>query len=282
MEFNTNTKLLRLLGFVCLMVLLTIKASWSTALGDVFSNMPGADWEAVRSAATAQAASQPYYKSNAVESVVYEGYFRANDNTAQLAVFSDDGADVYIDGTQVYSGKGTGQALPNLDQSLHQVGFTFDPDQVYKIKVDYGNLVLTGDTDIDGITLFCYGGGGQITHVVDSIDHDPAEQPEIMSGAINDEDHTIVLYAKIDEAKAGVTVHFEVVDDSPSTTPASLSVMQATTDAEGIAQTVLKSSNTGEENHNVIVKAYIQDDKSDLKETTVTLLLPDIEYQVDP
>lgn len=266
------------LAFICCISYIQGRAAWSAPLDDVFSNMPGADWEAVRDAATAQAASQPYYKSNAVEELTYEGYFKASNNTAKLAVFSDDGADVYIDGTKVYSGKGTGQPLPELSKSLHQVSYTFDPARAYRIKIDYSNLVLIGNTDIDGITLFCYEGGGEMTNVVSSLSPATGTEAEIMSGAINDEDHTIVLYAKIDEAKAGVTVHFEVIDNSPASTPASLSLLQATTDADGIAQTVLTSSNTGEDGYSATVKAYVQNNKSDTKEAIITLLLPDIEY----
>ena len=110
----------------------------------------------------------------------------------------------------------------------------------------------------------------------------PAEgvAAEIMSGAVDDEDHTIVLFAKISEATAGVSVNFEVEDNSPSTTKASLSAATAITDAEGIAQIVLKSSNTDGEDQSVKVKAWILTDKSDVKEVTVALLQPGIEYFV--
>ena len=158
--FSSN--LSRLFLLLCLFGLGANGAFASQPLSSVFSNMPGADWQAVKDSAASQAAGAPFYKSNAVENMVFEGCFKPSDNTTKLAIFSDDGVDVYINGSKVHSKKGTGQHLPAIDQSLHQIGGSFDPTRSYRIKIDYSNTGLTSDTDIDGITLFCFGGGGNI------------------------------------------------------------------------------------------------------------------------
>ena len=87
-------------------------------LGNAFKNMPGSDWAAVQQEAQTETTSQPTYKSNTVENVTFSGYFLATDATASLAILSDDGADVYINGQKVLSGYQNGQALPDLPHSL--------------------------------------------------------------------------------------------------------------------------------------------------------------------
>ena len=135
-------------------------------LGNAFKNMPGSDWAAVQQEAQTETTSQPTYKSNTVENVTFSGYFLATDATASLAILSDDGADVYINGQKVLSGYQNGQALPDLPHSLSQINYTFDPTHIYSIKIVYSNVFLTGPTDIDGVTLFCYNGGGVMAPVI--------------------------------------------------------------------------------------------------------------------
>jgi len=141
----------------------------SQPLSNCFKNQTGFDWPAVQQTALTQTTTQPVYKSNAEENITFSGYFQANDATARLGILSDDGADVFIDGQKVQSGYQVGQALPNLATSLHQLSFTSDPTHVapdpshiYFIQIVYSNTYLSGLTDIDGVTLFCYGGGGSI------------------------------------------------------------------------------------------------------------------------
>ena len=128
---------------------------------------PGSGWDAVQAAAAAEAVSPnpnanppinggyPTYRSTQLESKVFEGDFTPNINQTKLAIHSDDGADVYIDGNMVLSGKGHGQALERLDQSLYQLP-NLNAGQTYHIKIDYQNSWYLGDGDIDGVTLFAY------------------------------------------------------------------------------------------------------------------------------
>lgn len=132
------------------------------SLSVAFLNTPGSDWPAVYALAQGQTTTQPRYKSNAVENVTFSGYFQATDATAQVALLSDDGADLFIDGVKVHSGYQSNQALPDLNNSLYPISYTFDPKHVYFIKIVYSNTILVDMTDVDGVTLFCYGGGGSI------------------------------------------------------------------------------------------------------------------------
>ena len=82
-----------------------------------------------------------------------------------IAAFSDDGVDVWVtdltadtDAVRALNYKGTGQSLPNLKQSLHDLDYTFEPDHTYELTVDYLNTLYTGEGDIDGAQLIAYGG----------------------------------------------------------------------------------------------------------------------------
>ena len=92
----------------------------------------------------------PYHHS-------FEGDFTPDADSTKLAIFSDDGCDVTIDGSKVWSAQNQGQALPDLNQSLHKISFTLIAGRSYHIRVDYSNTIYTGDLDIDGATLFAYG-----------------------------------------------------------------------------------------------------------------------------
>lgn len=86
----------------------------------------------------------------------FEGNFSPRNNTTRIAIFSDDGCDVYIDGENVHQGKGRGQALPNLTQSLHKIDYSFKSGKIYRIRVEYSNTHYLGAADVDGATLFAY------------------------------------------------------------------------------------------------------------------------------
>lgn len=140
-------------------------------LGRVFWNLPNADWEQVREKAEETASSsRPYYKSNRENSqpIIFEGYFRPSSNTTRLAVHSDDGVTIQVDDTAVLSEMDKGQALPNIDQSLHEIkpaGSTvWQSDRDYHIKIFYKNIKLTGPNDIDGVTLMAFNGGGVVSN----------------------------------------------------------------------------------------------------------------------
>ena len=88
------------------------------------------------------------------EEKTYQGTYKPEDNV-KLAIFSDDGCTVTIDGAVVWSKKGSGQALPDINNSLRGLG-SLRGGQTYNIKVEYSNTVYTGQGDIDGVTLFVY------------------------------------------------------------------------------------------------------------------------------
>ncbi len=60
--------------------------------------------------------------------------------------------------TEVLHYKGTGQALPNLGQSIKEIQYTFELGHNYSITVDYLNTLYTGGGDVDGAMLIAYGG----------------------------------------------------------------------------------------------------------------------------
>ena len=92
------------------------------------------------------------------ETETFEGSYTPNADV-RLAIFSDDGCNVAINGQSVWSAENQGQSLANLSQSLHIVGNTLYAGQTYQIKVDYSNTVYKGNLDVDGVTLFAFGAG---------------------------------------------------------------------------------------------------------------------------
>lgn len=92
--------------------------------------------------------------------LTFTGYIQPNTN-AKLAILSDDGCNVVINSQNVLARKGVGQHLPNLTQSLHFIDYTFTAGQVYQVTVEYSNTAYN-TPDFDGLTLFCYEGGGSI------------------------------------------------------------------------------------------------------------------------
>ena len=76
-----------------------------------------------------------------------------------LAVFSDDGCDVVIDGETVHSRYKIGQALPRMKQSFHPLPILLQPGKEVHVEVKYSNtrfLINDIRPDIDGCTLFLY------------------------------------------------------------------------------------------------------------------------------
>ncbi len=139
-------------------------------LSQVLDNREGMPFSLVQLEARDQAASLgpkhrnipaflPYYVS-------FEGQFIPAANTTRLAIFSDDGADVYLDGVKVHGGLGLGQHLPNLQQSLHPIDEELVAGHSYTVRVDYFNGWYYGTTDADGATLFAYTTDGNDTRPV--------------------------------------------------------------------------------------------------------------------
>ena len=140
------------------------------SLGRAFKNMPGSTWAAVQQEAQSKIASRPHKgKSNAAEKMAFAGYFQAEAVGTHLALFSDGSADVYIDGRKVHSGYQNSRALPDLPHSLSPINYTFNPTHIYFIKIICPHTILTSSADIDGVTLFCYGDGGNLINLNASI-----------------------------------------------------------------------------------------------------------------
>lgn len=139
--------------------LLTTPVSAQT-LPTILLDMGTANEAAVRAEASSQAASEPRYRSRAAGELTYfTGPFVPDSADTKLAIFSDDGCTVKIDGNAVHSRSGQGQHLPDLNQSFHVIDFTFEAGRTYTLMVEYTNTIYPGDWDVDGCTLFAFGGG---------------------------------------------------------------------------------------------------------------------------
>ena len=132
-------------------------------LGAILDEEPsGSGWASVVSDAQGQCTGNghPYYHSTMLESQTFEGDYTPTRRMV-LAIFSDDGSDVTVDGSKVFpapnqtaGGKGQGQQLDA--NALHKIGVTLEAGTTHHIKVDYSNIIYTGSGDTDGCTLFAY------------------------------------------------------------------------------------------------------------------------------
>lgn len=96
-----------------------------------------------------------------VQEVIFEGFFTPRSASTQLAIFSDDGCEVTIDGQPVLTNFAKGQHLPTLAQSFHVLSkYQAIAGKECLIRVRYSNTIFLGPQDIDGCTLFAYQGGG--------------------------------------------------------------------------------------------------------------------------
>ena len=79
-----------------------------------------------------------------------------------LALFSDDGCNVTVKGSQIHSQLQKPQHLPNLEESFHVLPVAVGPGQPIHITVDYSNTIYDDDSrspgypDVDGCALFLY------------------------------------------------------------------------------------------------------------------------------
>jgi hypothetical protein len=141
------------------LLLTTARAGLAADLSEIFKDLGQATPSQLQIAASTQAlggATGPLYPSAQVEqNVIFEGDLLPVTNKS-LAIFSDDGVDVYVDGLLIHSRHGKGQHLPNLAQSLHVLPIILKKNTSYHIKVVYSNILYKGDWDVDGCTLFAY------------------------------------------------------------------------------------------------------------------------------
>ena len=104
-------------------------------LEDILEDWQGYSWADIRDIASWEAQNDgPHYPS-APDSTphyeTFEGDFSPQDEDAALAIFSDDGCNVFVNGTKVHERKDVGQALPELSQSLHPINYPFRAGQTY-------------------------------------------------------------------------------------------------------------------------------------------------------
>ena len=171
--------------------------------------MPGKTFADVQAQASLDARSSPKFSNSPTTlpfHITLSGSVTADATTTKLAIHSDDGCDVYVNGVKVWSSLDTGQALPDLPNSLHELPLTMTPGQTYTVRIDYSNIIYfppdptTGQPlDIDGCTLFVYGGSGNIVTgdpIVTVIGGDPGD-PDI--GQTN----TCPVNATVDHLPAG-------------------------------------------------------------------------------
>ena len=163
----TKTRLSLLSVSLLLLFGLSLRAS-AADLPLPLEAMPGRTLADVQDRAAAESTAGPVW-GNAPDPKdlpvhqTFRGTVTADATMTKLAIFSDDGCDVYVDGTLVWSAKDKGQALPDLPNSLHELPGTLSPGS-HSVEIDYSNVIYTvADAskgiapDIDGCTLFQYG-----------------------------------------------------------------------------------------------------------------------------
>lgn len=129
-------------------------------LSTIFWNMGSATETQMRADA---ANLRTQYDSNAEEMIDFEGYYIPASSNSKLAVFSDDGCDVYVNNEVTMPERnGDPQHLQTFGDSLNIVNHSWAAGQAYKIKICYSNIIYTGAGDIDGCTLYSYADGGQV------------------------------------------------------------------------------------------------------------------------
>ena len=104
------------------------------------------------------------HRSTKIENKTFTGKFtmpkvpswRSSKQLYGMAIFSDDGCKVSVDGGRIHDKAGAGQTLEKLDQSFHQLPILLAPEKEVSITVEYTNINYTGKRDIDGCTLFLF------------------------------------------------------------------------------------------------------------------------------
>ena len=150
-------------------VLLGASAASALPLGDILEPMPTADEAAVTAAAQDQIKNQTTrIKSVAQENLTFEGSFTPSSADVKLAVVSDDGVTVTINGQATnVANFGQGQNFDDFGKAFQVIKppIDFVAGTPVTIKVQYSNTIHAGAQDFDGITLFVYGGTAQVPEV---------------------------------------------------------------------------------------------------------------------
>ena len=139
---------------------------------------------------------------------------------------------------------GQGQGFEDFDSTFSPLSSSFEAGKIYHLKVEYTNTIHSADTDIDGVSLWAYDGGGDIVSLnVTATTTDNISA--ICAGGIADDVHQAEIVATVKDsdgvAVADIPVTF-TVENSNSQYPASLTENSSTTDSSGKAKTKLTSS----------------------------------------
>lgn len=190
--------------------------------------MPNKSFADVQTQATFDATNGPTF-SNSPTTLPYHttltGSVTADSTMTRLSIHSDDGCDVYVDGVLEWSSLDKPQALPDITNSLHELPLTLNPGQTYAVRIDYSNIIYlppdptTGKPlDIDGCTLFMY--GGEIKSYSIYVDSD---QNSILAGNGNSALSKTSVDAYVEDQDgnpvSGVAVKFSSVYEDSSGNP---------------------------------------------------------------
>ncbi|MDX1679440.1 MAG: alpha/beta hydrolase, partial [Akkermansiaceae bacterium] len=173
---------LHLISLLSIGMLTPLGASQIDTLVENVSDMGDGGLEEARKSARAHAASdggQLGYHSTRVEERRFSGNFtlpelpagQKEDQVYGMAMFSDDGCDLIIDGEVVHSRFRMGQGLPKLKQSFHELDVEFAPGQEIYVELQYSNtyyITQGGFADIDGATIYIYKKKAELRLAVDA------------------------------------------------------------------------------------------------------------------
>lgn len=101
------------------------------------------------------------YAGTTNDSKTFRGVFTTSSANTKLAIHSDDGSTVTVDGQGAgVDDLGTDTHLKERG-SLKSLSTTFVPGQEYCVEINYSNSALTTN-DQDGVTLYAYNGSGSV------------------------------------------------------------------------------------------------------------------------
>jgi hypothetical protein len=124
-----------------------------------FSNSPAVNLTDLRNHVLS---NQPtvYTSVSNNDAKLFRGVFIPDSASSKLAIHSDDGSTVSLDGVPKVSKRGVNTQLPN-GNSFDEIGVAFAAGQEVCVEIDYLNG-LTNVNDRDGVTLHAFDGGGAV------------------------------------------------------------------------------------------------------------------------
>ena len=110
------------------------------------------------------ASSLPMYSMTTTGSLVFRGAFTPGSLNTRVAIHSDDGSSLFINGAEVAlpgMSEGTATHWESLASSLRTASYTFNEITEYCIQINYKNNQHTNN-DVDGVSLIAFDGGGSV------------------------------------------------------------------------------------------------------------------------